>query len=83
MSRETTPAEPQKLRTLKKGIIGIIRTLPSDPERRSQCIRLGLTVGARVSCLERLPGGTIVLATNRQEIALGKGLSEQIEVVVE
>jgi ferrous iron transport protein A len=83
MSKATPSLEPQKLRTLKKGIIGIIRTLPSDPERRSQCIRLGLTVGARISCLERLPGGTIVLATARQEIALGKGLTEEIEVVVE
>ena len=50
---------------------------------RAQFIRLGISEGERVVCLERLPGGTIVIQKNRQQIALGHKLARQIVVEVE
>lgn len=43
-----------------------------------QLIRLGISEGDRIFCLERLPGGTVVIQKNRQEIALGHELAKQI-----
>jgi Fe2+ transport system protein FeoA len=60
--------------------VGTIIGLPAEPELRSQCIRLGLAVGASFTCIERLPGGTIVVETNRQEIALGRSLAAEIAI---
>ncbi|MBS1911703.1 MAG: ferrous iron transport protein A [Bacteroidetes bacterium] len=68
---------------VRRGMAGTIVGLPSGAELRSQCIRLGLMIGASFQCLERLPGGTIVLETHRQEIALGNALAREIEVVME
>jgi ferrous iron transport protein A len=48
---------------------------------RSQFIRVGIDVGVKVKCLERLLGGTIVLRKNRQEIAIGHALARRILVV--
>jgi ferrous iron transport protein A len=48
----------------------------------AQFVRMGLAEGAKVKCLERLPGGTIVLQRNRQHIAIGHQLARQILVVV-
>lgn len=64
----------------RRGSRGVILSLPEGSELRSQCIRLGLCVGASFLCIERLPGGTIVLETNRQEIALGKHLADSIGI---
>lgn len=64
----------------RRGLHGVILSLPDSPELRSQCIRLGLNIGASFLCIERLPGGTIVLETNRQEIALGKHLAASIGI---
>jgi Fe2+ transport system protein FeoA len=50
---------------------------------RAQFIRLGISEGERVMCLEHLPGGTIVIQKNRQEIALGHRLAKQIVVQIE
>jgi ferrous iron transport protein A len=50
---------------------------------RAQFIRLGISEGERVTCLERLPGGTIVIQKNRQQIALGHKLAKEIFVQVE
>jgi Fe2+ transport system protein FeoA len=36
-----------------------------------------------VKCLERLPGGTIVLQKNRQQIALGHKLARQVVVLLD
>ena len=49
---------------------------------RSQFIRFGILEGERTYCLERLPGGTIVLQKNRQQIAVGHALAKQIIVVL-
>jgi Fe2+ transport system protein FeoA len=46
----------------------------------SQLIRLGVTKGAFVRCIERLPGGTEVIQKHRQEIAIGVALARTILV---
>ncbi len=48
----------------------------------AQFIRFGIHEGERVRCIERLPGGTIVLQKNRQQIAIGHSLAKQIFVLV-
>lgn len=67
---------------IRRGDFGTIQSLPENDEVRSQCIRLGICAGASFTCIERLPGGTIVLETNRQEIALGRPLAQAIRVVL-
>jgi Fe2+ transport system protein FeoA len=49
---------------------------------RAQFIRFGIHEGERVQCIERLPGGTIVLQKNRQQIAIGHLLAKQIFVFI-
>jgi Fe2+ transport system protein FeoA len=58
-----------------------IHSLP-DGDYYPQFIRLGIHEGQRVKCLERLPGGTIVLQKNRQQIAVGHLLARNIRVVI-
>lgn len=65
---------------VKRGERIVIRSLPLDDALRSQCIRLGLSIGAPLHCIERLPGGTVVVESARQEIALGRSLAEKIGV---
>lgn len=45
-------------------------------------IRFGLLEGEMVTCFERLPGGTVVIEKNRQQIAVGVSLACQIMVVL-
>ncbi|MBI5464931.1 MAG: ferrous iron transport protein A [Ignavibacteriales bacterium] len=47
---------------------------------RAQFIRLGIHEGERLTCFERLPGGTIVLQKHRQQIAVGARLAREILV---
>ena len=47
---------------------------------RTQLIRLGIMSGEVIKCVERLPGGTVVVEKNRQEIAIGSSLAETILV---
>lgn len=61
---------------------GVIVGLPAPPPIRSQCIRLGLALGSSFHCIQRLPGGTIIVETGRQEIALGKALAQTIRVEI-
>jgi len=49
---------------------------------RAQFVRLGIHEGEKVKCLERLPGGTVVIQKNRQQIAIGHQLAKQIMVIV-
>jgi Fe2+ transport system protein FeoA len=65
------------LNNTKKGKYIIILELP-EGILRVQLIRLGISVGDKIFCLERLPGGTVVIQKNRQEIALGHDLARQI-----
>jgi Fe2+ transport system protein FeoA len=45
-------------------------------------LRVGMHQGEYVHCLERLPGGTVVLKKNRQQLAVGHKLARKILVVV-
>jgi len=47
-----------------------------------QFIRFGLNIGERIRCIERLPGGTVVVQKNRQQIAIGHTLARQIFVLI-
>lgn len=70
-------SKSETLDTIKKGMKVIITGLPDGIEK-AQLIRLGITKNAIVFCIERLPGGTIVLQRNRQEIAIGFPLAKKI-----
>ncbi len=47
---------------------------------KSQLIRLGISEGDTLKCVERLPGGTVVVQKYRQEIALGFDLAKKINI---
>lgn len=68
-----------KLSQLHTGQSALIHELPGGV-MRAQFIRLGLQEGIRIHCLQRLPGGTLVVEHNRQEIALSGDLADQILV---
>ncbi len=68
-----------KLSTIHKGGRVKIDQLP-EGEIRSQFIRIGLMEGAIVCCLERLPGGTLVLQQSRQEVAVSGDIAAHISV---
>jgi len=67
------------LHTISKGSRVIIVEVP-DGKSKSQLIRLGITTGEFIRCLERLPGGTIVIEKNRREVAIGVTLAKSIFV---
>ena len=69
------------LHALTAGQVVKIVLLP-DGNVRSQFIRVGMSEGERVRCLERLPGGTIIIQKKRQQIAIGHQLAKQVFVVV-
>jgi Fe2+ transport system protein FeoA len=62
---------------IKKGKLAKIKTLPNGIEK-IYLIRFGICEGSDVFCLERLPGGTIIIQKNRQEIAIGYDLAKKI-----
>ncbi len=74
--------QPMTLLDIRKNQKGRITGLIEDPSLRSQCIRLGLNIDAVLICIERLPGGTVVVQAHRQEIALGRDLAQAITVVL-
>ena len=67
------------LHTIPKGSRVLILKVP-DGKGKSQLIRLGILKGEFIRCLERLPGGTIVIEKNRREIAIGMSLAKSIFV---
>lgn len=62
-----------------KGSVLLVLEVP-DGRSRAQLIRLGILKGEIVRCIERLPGGTVVIQKNRQEIAIGVSLARSIIV---
>lgn len=62
-----------------KGTHVIIIDIP-EGKSKDQLIRLGILKGELVKCLETLPGGTMVVEKNRQEIAIGVSLAKTILV---
>jgi len=67
------------LAEIKKGQTVKILNIP-DEQVRSQAIRLGIGQGSLVTCEEIIPAGPVILKKNRQEIAVGRGLAQQIAV---
>jgi len=63
----------------KKGQI-IKVTGIKDELTRVQAIRLGISEGAVVTCREIVPAGPVVVARNKQEIAIGRSLAKTIVV---
>ncbi len=51
-----------------------------DEHARVQAMRFGMSEGACVECITRIPAGPIVLKSGRQEIAVGRSLAERIQV---
>jgi Fe2+ transport system protein FeoA len=70
---------PVPLHQATKGSHLVILEIP-EGRARSQLIRLGVVKGEFIRCLERLPGGTIVIQKRRQEIAIGVTLARSILV---
>lgn len=50
------------------------------PQARAQALRFGIGEGATVRCQTVLPGGPVVVACGRQEIAIGRRLARRIRV---
>jgi len=69
-----------KLSSVSRGTSVKIQKLPTGVIR-AQFIRIGLAEGAIIECLERLPGGTLVLRHSRQEMALSSELAASILVI--
>jgi Fe2+ transport system protein FeoA len=67
------------LHTIPKGSRVLIMEVP-EGKGKSQLIRLGILKGEFIRCLERLPGGTMVIEKNRREIAIGMTLAKSIFV---
>ncbi len=62
-----------------KGSSLFILEIP-EGQSRERLIRLGILTGQLIKCIERLPGGTVVIEKNRQEIAIGATLAKTIRV---
>jgi len=51
-----------------------------DEHARIQAMRFGMSEGAKVECITRIPAGPIVIRSGRQEIAVGRSLAGRIQV---
>jgi len=51
-----------------------------DEHARVQAMRFGMSAGACVQCVTRIPAGPLVLKSGRQEIAVGRSLASRIQV---
>ena len=67
------------LHKVQKGSRLVVVEIP-EGQSRSKLIRLGVMKGEFIRCLERLPGGTVVIQKHRQEIAIGVTLARTIMV---
>lgn len=67
------------LNTVPRGSRVVIVEVP-EGKGKSQLIRLGILKGEFIRCLERLPGGTMVIEKNRREVAIGMALAKSIFV---
>jgi len=66
---------------VEKGQKFVIDKLPDD-DYKLQLIRFGIAEGEKVTCLDKILGGTIILKKNRLEIALGSELAKKIKVTM-
>jgi len=67
------------LSSISPGEKVVIKLIP-EGQYKSQLLRLGLYEGQTIECISKLPGGTMVLGVSRQEIALGKKLTNIIAI---
>ncbi|OGU32265.1 MAG: iron transporter [Ignavibacteria bacterium GWA2_55_11] len=67
------------LHKVRKGRRVLVVRVP-EGKTRAQLIRLGILKGEFLKCLQRLPGGTMLVEKNRQEIAIGASLAGAILV---
>ena len=67
------------LNSISPGERVLIKHIP-EGKYKSQLLRLGLYEGQTIECISKLPGGTMVLGVNRQELALGKKLTNNIDI---
>lgn len=51
-----------------------------DPTARVQAMRFGMSEGACVECVTKIPAGPLVIRSGRQEIAVGRALAKRISV---
>jgi Fe2+ transport system protein FeoA len=83
LSQESFAAAPRsitrRLCTVSKGSSLRVIDIPQSVEG-TRLIRLGVVNGVVIHCVEKLPGGTVVIALNRQEIAIGASLTKTILV---
>lgn len=63
----------------EKGERLIIRSI-NDSEMRMKAIRFGLMEGAEILCAGKLPSGPVIIRKGRQELAVGRGLAQNIDV---
>jgi len=63
----------------KKGQLVKITGIPNELIR-ARAIRFGISEGAVVTCREIVPAGPVVVAMNKQEIAIGRSLARVILV---
>jgi Fe2+ transport system protein FeoA len=75
----TMKSTNQPLSSVARGKRFVVLDIPQG-KPRTQLIRLGIMKGEVIKCVERLPGGTVVVEKNRQEIAIGATLAEFIRV---
>jgi Fe2+ transport system protein FeoA len=68
------PRAKRALSRVSKGSNLRVIDIPQGVEG-TRLIRLGMVRGAFIKCLKRLPGGTVVIGINRQEIAIGASLA--------
>lgn len=82
-TRVVVRKEKEKTMSLDEAVSGQSLKIFSLPGGilHAQFVRLGFHEGQRVRCLERLPGGTVILQKNRQQIAVGYSLAKHIVVV--
>ncbi|HZD40868.1 MAG TPA: ferrous iron transport protein A [Terriglobales bacterium] len=75
----TSETKRLPLSSAARGRSFVVTDIPQG-RPRAQLIRLGIMEGELIKCVERLPGGTVVVEKNRQEIAIGSSLATSILV---
>ncbi|MEW6662984.1 MAG: FeoA family protein [Bacillota bacterium] len=68
-----------KLEEVRTGQHVRITSIP-DEQVRAQIIRFGIAEGEVVTCVEVIPAGPVIIAKNKQEIAIGRKLARRIGV---
>lgn len=74
--REVTD-EIMRLSDVEPGTEVEICELPSGAIK-THFVRLGITEGVKVRCAHKLPGGTVVISKQHQEIAIGSDIAKKI-----